>query len=234
MDRLAETAVSYGVTPPSVCPLCHRSGCDGWALLKGGYRPVHKACLEQVRDSVRASAQRNMAEGSYLTGILGGLAGGLVATIPCLLTILLLERIYALLVWLIPMGAAFGYQKCNGKRSRAAGPILIVLSIVSMFLMEYVFFVVQWSAAYGWGVGEALLTTLPFMLDPTFWIAVVQSSVTELLFLALGIAVSWKTLTSTAADEVSGVDACMETYQPRVPENAGFEDRQKEGISDGA
>ena len=78
------------------------------------------------------------------------------------------------------------------------------------------------------------MTTLPFMLDPTFWIAVVQSSVTELLFLALGIAVSWKTLTSTAADEVSGVDACMETYQPRVPENAGFEDRQKEGISDGA
>ena len=216
MDRLAEAAAGYGITPSSTCPICHQGNCDGWAFMGDGYCAVHENCLRQMHSDVRSDAQRNMTEGSYLTGILGGLAGGLVAAIPCLLTILLAKTVYALLVWLIPIGAAFGYQKCNGKRSRAAGPILILVSVVSMFLMEYVFYVVQWSAIYDWGAGEALATTLPFMLDPSFWIAVVQDSVAELIFLALGIVVSWKTLSGTAAEDVSNVEACLATYQPKA------------------
>ena len=159
MERFASTAEEYGLRPPTLCPICHQGGCNGYAFLGDGYMPVHEGCL-------------------------------------------------------IPMGVAFGYKKCNGKRSRAAGPILILLSLLSMYLMEYMLFVVIMATEYGWGVGEALITTLPFLLDPSFWVTLVQSSVMELVFLVLGIAVSWKTLTGTAADDVSNVEACLSTYQP--------------------
>ena len=214
MERFASTAEEYGLRPPTLCPICHQGGCNGYAFLGDGYMPVHEGCLRELHQRVNASAHQNMSEGSILTGIIGGLVGGLVAGVPSLLTILLLERVYAALMWLIPMGVAFGYKKCNGKRSRAAGPILILLSLLSMYLMEYMLFVVIMAAEYGWGVGEALITTLPFLLDPSFWVTLVQSSVMELVFLVLGIAVSWKTLTGTAADDVSNVEACLSTYQP--------------------
>lgn len=213
MDQLRGMGPEYDMRVPSVCPFCHGAGCDGNALMKNLYTPVHRSCLEQVRQGVSAKAERNLKEGSYVSGFFGGLAGGIIATVPTILTILLMERIFAVLMWLVPMGVAFGYKKCNGKRSKAAGPIMIVLSLLSMYVMEYVFWLIAFADAYGFG--GALQLTLPFLLDPAFWVEMTKGAVTELVFLVLAIIMSWKSITETAADDVSSVDACLNTYQAK-------------------
>lgn len=215
MERLEELALRYGVAPPSICPLCHQGNCDGNALMKNAYTPIHRSCLEQAHQGVAAAAEKNLREGSYLSGICGGLAFGILATIPSILTIWLLERIMAVLMMLIPLGASYGYKKCNGKRSKAAGPILVVLSLLSMYFMEYVFVVLNYMRWRGWPLGTTLSRTLPFLLDPTFWIDMTKDAVIPLIFLGLALVFSWKTLTETASSGISAVAACMDTYQPK-------------------
>ena len=219
MRTLREISAEYGMRAPSVCPLCHQEGCDGNALLQNAYTPVHRSCLEQLHQGVRQNAEQNLRKGSYLSGICGGLAGGILATIPSILSIWFAERIFAVLMMLIPLGASFGYTKCNGKRSRAAGPILIVLSLLSMYVMEYVFWVLSFASA-GFTMGEALLQTLPFLLDPSFWVEMTKNAAQELIFLALAIAISWKTITATASTEVEVMTSCLDTYQPSARNNS--------------
>ena len=63
-------------------------------------------------------------------------------------------------------------------------------------------------------MGEALIQTLPFLLDPSFWVEMTKSAVQELIFLAVAIAISWKTITATASTEVNAMSDCLNTYQP--------------------
>lgn len=215
MKRFEELAARYGVAAPSVCPLCHQGNCDGNAMMKNAFTPVHRGCLEQAHQGVSARAEKNLREGSYLSGICGGLAFGILATIPSILSIWFLQRIMAILMMLIPLGASYGYKKCNGKRSRAAGPILIVLSLLSMYAMEYVFWVLSYMENYGWTLSMTLSRTLPFLLDPLFWVDMTKNAVMELVFMGLAIAFSWKALTETATSDISTVAACMDTYQAK-------------------
>jgi len=216
MAKIAELGPEYGVVPPSVCPYCRYPNCDGLMLYKGAYKPVHRQCMERVRQTVGSQAQQNLREGSYLSGICGGLAGGIVATIPNILTIWFLERIFAVLMWLIPLGVSFGYDKCNGKRSRAAGPMLILVSVFCMFLMESMFWAFSY-AGRGMALGAAVLQTLPFLLDPAFYVETMTSGngLMELMFLALGIAMAWSSITRTASSNVADMQACVDTYQDR-------------------
>ena len=215
MDILKGLAYTYGLEAPGRCPLCGRGTCDGYALIKNVYMPAHRSCLEQVYRGTSERAQQNLREGSYLSGICGGLAGGIIATVPSILSIWFAQRIFAVLMLLIPLGASFGYTKCNGKRSRMAGPILIVVSLLSMYAMEYVFWLLSFVTSGYYTFGQALTTTLPFLLDPSFWVEMTKNAATELVFLALAIAMSWKELTKTAGSDASNVSASMDTYTER-------------------
>lgn len=215
MERFEEIAARCGVEPPSVCPLCGRENCDGSAMIKNAYTSVHKSCLERMHQGVSAQAERNLREGSYLSGICGGLAFGILATIPTILSIWFLERIMALLMMLIPLGASYGYKKCNGKRSRAAGPILIILSLASMYFMEYVFIVLTYMRFRSLTMGAALARTLPYLLDPAYWIDITKGAGIELIFLGVAIFASWKTLMETADSDISAAAVSLDTFQGR-------------------
>lgn len=211
MSILHPLLEEYHMRPEDVCALCNHSGTDGFATVQNVYRPVHHDCLMRYAESVRAKSEKNLSEGSYLSGILGGLAGGIIATVPTIATILLAERIFAILMWLIPMGVAYGYNKCNGKRSKAAGPIMILLSLLSLYVMEYVFWLRAF-VQYGYSIGEALSTTLPFLLDPAFWVDMTKDAVAELVFLALAIIMAWGPLMQTASKDVRDAGVVVETY----------------------
>lgn len=215
MGALLPLIEEYHMRPEDSCALCHGSGCNGYALVEGVYQPVHHECLIRYSDSVREQSEKNLSEGKYLSGILGGLAGGIIATVPTILTILFMERIFAILMWLIPMGVAYGYKKCNGKRSKAAGPIMIVLSLLSLYVMEYVFWLRAFVEA-GYSVEAALQRTLPFLLDPTFWVDMTTHAVTELLFLVLAIFMAWKPLMQTAKGDVQDAGIAVDTYVDRT------------------
>lgn len=211
VNALLPVVEEYGMRPEDSCPLCRHGDCDGLALIQNIYRPVHHECLLHYHETVRQQAEKNLSEGSYLSGILGGLAGGIAATVPTILTIVFLRRIFAILMWLIPMGVSYGYKKCGGKRSKAAGPIMIFLSLLSLYMMEYVFWVINFTGM-GYSYGEALSITLPFLLDPAFWVDMTKYAVIELLFLVLAIFMAWKPLTASAYGDIRAAAAAVDTY----------------------
>lgn len=67
---------------------------------------------------------------SYITGIIGSLIGGLVASIPWILMYVYGEMILSLLAIIIAMGALKGYQLLKGKIDGKLPIIIIVVSIV--------------------------------------------------------------------------------------------------------
>lgn len=58
---------------------------------------------------------QNQESGSYLTGLLGAIIGGLLATIPAVAVIWFTETAYSLLYFLIPLGVYHGYRLARGK-----------------------------------------------------------------------------------------------------------------------
>lgn len=66
---------------------------------------------------------------NYITGILGALVGGFIASIPWILTYVYANMILSILAVIIAMGALKGYQMCNGKVDKS---LPIIISIVSL------------------------------------------------------------------------------------------------------
>ena len=73
---------------------------------------------------------------NYITGILGALAGGFIASIPWILTYVYANMILSLLAVIIAMGALKGYQMCNGKVNKSL-PIIIIIIIFCMIFPLY-------------------------------------------------------------------------------------------------
>lgn len=71
---------------------------------------------------------------NYITGILGALVGGLIASIPWILTYVYANMILSILAVIIAMGALKGYQMCNGKVSKALPYIIGLVSLICVTL----------------------------------------------------------------------------------------------------
>ncbi len=67
---------------------------------------------------------------SYLTGIIGGLIGGFVASIPWVLMYVYGDMILSLLAILIAIGVLMGYQLCKGKVDKKLPIIIIIISLL--------------------------------------------------------------------------------------------------------
>ena len=71
-------------------------------------------------------------EKSYLKGIIGALIGGLIATIPWILTYVYANMILAVLAVFVALGALKGYQLMNGKVDKKLPLIITIISVVSI------------------------------------------------------------------------------------------------------
>jgi len=69
-------------------------------------------------------------KGSYLTGIIGAIIGGAIATIPWVLVYIYGNMMLSLLAIIIALGALKGYQICKGKMTKAVKPIVAIISLV--------------------------------------------------------------------------------------------------------
>ncbi len=67
---------------------------------------------------------------NYITGIIGGLIGGFIATIPWILMYVYGNMILSLLAILIAMGVLKGYQLCKGKIDKKLPIIIIITSLL--------------------------------------------------------------------------------------------------------
>lgn len=79
-----------------------------------------------------------MKEKSYLTGIIGALLGGFIATIPWVLMYVYGGMILSLLAIIIALGALKGYQLFNGKVDNKLPFIIAVISVLAVTVSTFV------------------------------------------------------------------------------------------------
>lgn len=115
MDAVTALFRDTGAVVSTSCPLCGRELCDSLALVNGAYVPVHRACCENRSYQSVSRAEANARTGSYVTGWIGALLGGVVGALPTILVAWLLEIISLYLCLLIPLGAYYGYKLCRGR-----------------------------------------------------------------------------------------------------------------------
>ena len=217
-ESVKNTALAFfkqnGLTPISQCPICHGENCDTAAFYAGGYRAVHSQCLHTAMEQVSDAAARNQQNGSYLLGLIGGLLGGIVGIIPSVLTILFMERIYSILYALIPLCIYWGYKLLKGKLNKAAIAMTIVLSIVFLFVLEYVVLV--------FGVYQEYDIFSPaqcfqLFIEPEIFAEIIKGMGTSFLFLILGILISWGQITKTPQTTVMNMQSVLQTSQSLTP-----------------
>lgn len=209
MDAVTTALRDAGVSPPEACPYCRQKGCDSLAAIGGSYLPTHRACVTEHSTDTVAQAEKNLVVGSYGLGILGAFLGGLVASIPSILTVVFLESTWAILYLLLPMGAWYGYRKLGGKQTKGAFWIIAAMSLLhTLITVEvgsgYVFYV---QATGQW---PNLLAFIPY-----FYQLMGADIIVELIFpvfwLVLGLFTTRGKIGRTAHHEIRDAGTAMET-----------------------
>ncbi len=204
-----------GVRPASVCTMCGQRGGD--ALIGGGafYVPVHRHCVDEKENQAVVLAERNDAEGNYITGIIGALLGAFVGVIPSLVTTLFMEKIYALLFALIPLCIYGGYKLFKGKMNRVVIVLSVILSVLSVFMLDMEVLIFSIINDYGVTFKDSCdLIAIAASEDSTFWGAVLTDSIVPLIFVALGIFIAWGQIRKTNVNMVQDTKALRDTMMP--------------------
>lgn len=209
----------FGIAPENhACPVCGVRGCGVAVMQRGACVPYHKSCLEQQRDAQAQKVGNAVEDGSYFTGILGGIAGAVVGILPSLLVIVLSNTIYGMLFALIPMAIAKGYRMAKGKPDKVSIVITVVLSILSVYLLQSAVMVQYLMSKYGFYFGEAISEIFYWITNTSFLLEITTSSSTEFVFMVLGLWISWSYISNTGESGVGNLSAMIDGAYA-IPEN---------------
>ena len=177
------------IAPANTCAVCGREHPDSLSLM-GTYQPVHAAC---VRTEKTAPVQTPVPEQkkNYLTGILGALIGMLIGLIPSLLSLQLFDRIYSVLYIFVPLLSLLGYRRFHGKLGAAALMIVAFLSLCGVVLQEFLAVTLSFKQELGMTMLPAMKYTLNVLFNRIGVGVMILESITELIFMAAGLFLSW-------------------------------------------
>ncbi|WP_040196562.1 hypothetical protein [Candidatus Soleaferrea massiliensis] len=212
----------FGVLPIEECAICKRGGCDSLILHGDLYHPVHDGCCDQILHQTKQEAEQNELNGNYVLGFIGGLLGAVVGVIPSVLTILLADRIYAILFALIPMCIYFGYKLFGGKLNKVALVTSIVLSIVGVMIMELMLTSIYISTEFGTGITESVSLMFASLAMPDMWSAIAADSIMPLIFAGLGVWISWGYISRTSQSTVRSIEERISTKIPYSRQDAVY------------
>lgn len=207
LSLLTRSLREAGIAPSDVCPVCGQSGCDAYADL-GGYTAVHRACVESMADQTQARARSAVRSGNYFTGFLGALLGGLVASIPTIIAQFagyLVGYLYAL----IPLGAYYGYKLFRGRMNRGAFVCTLLASIFHLFSIEQIYFYIWIHQRYD--IWPSLLDTVALYFQRMGFADIVESMGMSVLFMGLGLWISWGSIRRNAFTDVGTVQSVHAT-----------------------
>jgi len=214
MSAILSALREHGIRPADSCAVCGGGSPDSLCLFSHSYQPVHSRCIHNLAGQQKEEAEDNRLNGSYFTGLFGALLGMLVGLLPNVLTIISMERIYALLFALVPMAAAWGYRKFKGRMSKASILIIVLLSFIGVFIMEYLVVLVSFIKDSGFSLEEALWFSSDLLLTLDGLMILASNSVSLFLFMALGIAFAWKYISQTNTSSLKQLDSVLATLQP--------------------
>ncbi len=219
MDKLTAVLRENGIGPADTCALTGASRPDSLCLVTIDgvccYQPVCAAAVRDKGTQMRAKIEDNETNGSYALGLVGALLGMLLGVILNVLGIVFTERIYALLFALVPLAAMFGYKLFKGKMSKGSIVIVILLCLLGVLLIPLFEIVVYLMRDSGASLGEALNWATFYMLDPDFLSEISGELLKLLLFMALGVFIAWRYMSSsTNSSMASGAAAQLATLRP--------------------
>ena len=213
LDAFAAALRENNFLPCETCAVCGGQKPDSLCYLRL-YRPVHKACVRSLSETTRQKAEQNELNGSYLTGAVGALLGMLIGLIPNVALGVISDRIYALLFALVPLAAMWLYRKFNGKMSKGSIGIIIAVSLLGVFVMQFATLAIYIMQEYGTGLGQAMSLTAGLFADGEILGQILRESIMHFLFMGLGILFAWRYLNQTNGGAVTNMDAALATLRP--------------------
>lgn len=215
-DAIAAALSAHGLHPANTCAVCG-GGTPESLCVVNTYQPVHAACMRQKVETIREQAEDNKENGSYLTGLVGALLGGLVGSLIPILVLIGTNTISAFLYALIPLAAMFGYRKFKGKSDKISIVIVVLISILFVAVIDFVYLAYLFQQHFHANFFQGLSLAFQNLgrLDQWFDTGVLTSDILKsLLFMGLGIVVSWGYLSKTGTAEVKTATTLMGTLRP--------------------
>ncbi len=121
----------------------------------------------------------------YITGILGGLIGGFIASVPWILMYVYGNMILSLLAIIIAIGVLKGYQICKGKIDNKLPVIIIIISLLCVTVSTLLIIPLLLLGKEGLEVSFQNLQTL-YAYDQ-FMAAIMKDFAVSVIFTVLGI-----------------------------------------------
>lgn len=131
--------------------------------------------------------QEKSVKGSYLTGILGAIVGGAIATIPWVLVYIYGEMMFSILAVLIAAGELYGYKIAKGKINKKLPIILMVIALIIVTVTTLVIIPTLLIAKEGIAVN---LTNISRLYENSeFATAMMKDFIISLIFTILGASI---------------------------------------------
>ncbi|CDE90474.1 putative reductive dehalogenase anchoring protein [Clostridium sp. CAG:389] len=127
------------------------------------------------------------SKGSYLTGILGAIVGGVIATIPWILVYVYGEMMFSILAALIAAGELYGYKIAKGKINKKLPVILMGIALVIVTVTTLVIIPTLLIANEGISVNLTNISRL--YENGEFATAMMKDFIISLIFTILGASI---------------------------------------------
>lgn len=219
LEPLTAALWENGVGPADSCALTKAANPDSLCLFTApgliGYQPVCAAAVRQADYALQEKTEENENNGSYATGLVGALLGGLAGIAVNLLIIVFLHFISAWLFALIPILSFLGYKLLNGRTDKVSVLIVVAISVLSlpaMVILELAFEVIK---EYHAPLGEALGFGLESITNPEVLSAMSRDLILMVVFMAIGIFVGWSFMRGQInSTKLQGSRAKLESLRP--------------------
>lgn len=125
--------------------------------------------------------------GSYLTGIIGAIIGGLIATIPWVLAYVYGGMMLSILAALIAAGEFYGYKICKGKINKSLPSIIMILAIIIVTIVTLV--IIPGLLIQKEGINVSLINIQRLYQNEEFATAIMKDFVISIIFTILGASI---------------------------------------------
>ena len=145
-----------------------------------------------TQEVVSGEAMNNNPQGSYVTGTIGAIIGGAIASLPWVLVYVYGNMIVAILAVLIALGAFYGYKIAKGKMGKGLPAIIAIVSVGIIVLLTTIICPLVILADLG--VEPSFETIQRVYEDEKMASAIMQDALVSIAFTIIGIAGTIKSM----------------------------------------
>ena len=166
--------------------------------------------------------EKEKAKGSYITGIIGALIGGIIATIPWILVYVYGQMMFSILAALIAFGEYYGYKIARGKVNKKLPVILMVMALVIVSITTLV--VIPGLLIHNEGIAVTTENIQRLYQNSEFSTAIVKDFVISFIFTILGASIVTSNVKRKLSNnEEDGKDSSKNTTQINEIQKAAIE-----------